>query len=84
MYKIIMLLKLHQNKVHAATVKMVHNNYNTIECVWETRHTQRLVLKQSVQIFTWGALSSHRIADKMISSSLWIELSFYSTQYLIS
>ena len=52
--------------------------------VWETRYTPKPALKQSVRTFTWGALSSRSIADKVISSSLWIQLSFYSTQYLIS
>ena len=47
---------IHQNKVHAATVKMVHNNYNTTLCM-RRRHTQRLALKQSVRTFAWGALS---------------------------
>ena len=52
--------------------------------VWEARHTQILALKHSVRTFAWGALSSRSIADKVIPSSLWIQLSFYSTQYLIS
>ena len=72
---------LHQNKVHTLTVKW----YTTItiqHSVWEARHTQRLALKQSVWTFAWGALSSRNTADKVISSSLWIQLSFYSTQYL--
>ena len=47
--------------------------------VWEARHTQRLALKQSVQTFAWGVLTSHSIADKVISS-LWIQqISFYSS-----
>ena len=32
MYTISILLKLNQNKVHAPTVKMVHNNYNATLC----------------------------------------------------
>ena len=55
---------------------MVHNN-----SVREVRHTQRLALKQSVRTFAWGALSSRRIADKVI---LVYEYNFYSIQYLIS
>ena len=38
--------------------------------VREARRTQRLALKQSVQTFAWGALSSHSIADNVMSSSL--------------
>ena len=40
MYKILMLLKLNQNKVHAPTVKMVHNNYNTMFCVKSKVHSK--------------------------------------------
>ena len=56
--------KITQNKEYAPTVKMVYKNY-----VREARHTQRLALKQSVRTFAWGALSSRRIADKVISST---------------
>ena len=52
--------------------------------VWEARHTRRLATKQSAWTFAWGALSSRSIPDKVISSSLWIQLGFCSTQYLIS
>ena len=31
---------IHQNKVHAATVKMVHNNYNTTLCMRSKTHSK--------------------------------------------
>ena len=31
---------LHQNKVHAPTVKMVHDNYNTMLCMRSKTHSK--------------------------------------------
>ena len=51
--------------------------------VKEARHIQRLSLKQSVQTFARGVILV-AAALIVILSSLWIQLSSYSTQYLIS
>ena len=84
LYKILMSIKLTLELKCTLPRLKWYITITTQRSVWEARHTQRLVLKQSVRTFTWGALSSRSIADKVIPSSLWIQLSFYSTQYLIS
>ena len=59
---------------------MVHNNYNTTFCV--RSKTLKVLQQNSTHDFSPGA--RYLIAASLISSSLFLKLSFYSTQYLVS
>ena len=74
---------LHRNKEHAPTVKMVHNNYNTTLCK-RSNTNSKTSTKTIGANFRLGRVILVAAALIVILSSLWIQLSSYSTQYLIS
>ena len=69
---------LYQNKVHA--VKMLHSNYNTTLCKKSKTHSKTST-KTNGANFRLGSLILVAAALTVISSSLRIQLSFYSTLY---
>ena len=70
--------------MHALTVKMVHNNYNTTLCKRSKTHSKTSSSTKTIGAnFRLGRVILVAAALIVISSSLWIQLSFYSTQYLI-
>ena len=64
-------------------VKMVHNNYNTT-LYKRSKINSKTSTKTIDANFRLGRVILVTAALIVISSSLWIQLSFYSTQYLIS
>ena len=69
MYNILMLLKLNRNKEHAPTVKMVHNNYNTMLCKRSKTHSKTSIKTIGV-IFHLGRVILVTAALIVILSSL--------------
>ena len=74
---------LYRNKEHAPTVKIVHNNYNTTLCK-RSKTNSKTSIKTIGAKFRLGRVILVAAALIVRLSSLWIQLSFYSTQYLIS
>ena len=74
---------LHRNKERAPTVKMVHNNYNTTLCK-RSKTNSKTSFKPIGANFRLGRVTLVTAALIVTLSSLWIQLSFYSTKYLIS
>ena len=62
---------------------MVHNNYNTTLCK-RSKTNSKTSTKTIDANFHLGRIILVAAALIVVSSSLWIQLSFYSTQYLIS
>ena len=76
MYKVIMLLKLTQNKEYAPTVKMVHNNYNTTLCKRNKTNTKTSI-KTIGANFRLGRVIL--VATALIESSIYHEYNLAST-----
>ena len=85
LYKILMSIKLTlESKCTLPRLKWYITNYNTTLCMRSKTHSKTSTKTIGANLSPGARLSSRSIADKVISSSLWIQPRFYSTQYLIS